>query len=93
MISLVVRVPVLSVQITVAAPRVSTAESLFTRAFLRAMRCTPMARDKVRVGSSPSGTKATIMPMAKTRLLSKASLPVRVATRKKIRPMAKATKA
>ena len=37
-------------------------------AFWRAMRCTANARDRVTVGSRPSGTKATMMPMANTRL-------------------------
>ena len=57
-------VPVLSVQMTVAEPSVSPDSSLFTRAFLFAMRSDAMLRESVTVGSRPSGTFATIMPMA-----------------------------
>ncbi len=59
-----VSVPVLSVQITVVAPSVSTEDSRFTRHRWRAMRCTPSASARVSVGSSPSGTLATITPRA-----------------------------
>ena len=58
-ISLRVRVPVLSVQITVADPSVSTDESRFTIARLLAIRCTPSARTTDRIAGSPSGTAAT----------------------------------
>ena len=71
-----VNVPVLSQQITVVQPRVSTDGKLFTSAWRLAMRCTPMARDKVTVGNNPSGTLATKRPMQKTR----ASKKVRPAT-------------
>ena len=68
-----VRVPVLSVQMTVAEPRVSTDESFFTMAFFPAILCTPSARASETVGMSPSGTLATIMPMANMKLVLKVS--------------------
>ena len=54
----VVSVPVLSVQITVAQPRVSTAGNLRTRTCRAAMRCTPTASAIVTTAGSPSGTAA-----------------------------------
>ncbi len=53
------RVPVLSVQITLVEPRVSTAASLRTRARRRAMRMTPRESATVTTAGSPSGTAAT----------------------------------
>ena len=50
-----VSVPVLSQQITVAEPRVSTAGRLFTSAFFLAIRCTPNAIIMVAVAGRPSG--------------------------------------
>ena len=58
-ISLRVSVPVLSVQMTVALPRVSTAGSLRIRAWRAAIRCTPTASAMVTVAGRPSGTAAT----------------------------------
>ncbi len=55
----VVRVPVLSVQMTVVAPRVSTEARRRTMACRAAMRCTPRARAMVTIAGSPSGTAAT----------------------------------
>ena len=55
----VVSVPVLSVQITVAQPRVSTAGNRRTSTFRAAMRCTPTASAIVTTAGSPSGTAAT----------------------------------
>ena len=49
----------------VVAPRVSTDSSLRTSAFCPAIRCAPMASDRVTVGSSPSGTSATVTPIPK----------------------------
>ena len=63
-ISLRVSVPVLSVQMNVVEPSVSTASRRRTSACRRAMRCAPMASDSVTVGSSPSGTSATVTPIA-----------------------------
>ena len=57
-----VRVPVLSVQITVVEPSVSTALSRLTSAPRRASTRTPTASASVIVGSSPSGTLATKKP-------------------------------
>ncbi len=58
-ISFRVSVPVLSLQMTVVLPSVSTAGSRRTTAFWRAMRLTPMARTIVTTMGSPSGTAAT----------------------------------
>ena len=66
-ISFLVSVPVLSVQMTVVQPSVSTEESFLMSALRPAMRWTPMASDRVTVGSRPSGTMATMMPTAKTK--------------------------
>ena len=60
-----VNVPVLSVQITLVEPSVSTAEIRFTRTPFRARIRTPTASASVIVGKSPSGTLATRSPMAK----------------------------
>ena len=65
-----VRVPVLSLQITLTDPSVSTADSRRTRAWQRAIRCTLNASARVTVGSRPSGTFATRIPIANTRLSS-----------------------
>ena len=58
-ISFFVRVPVLSVQITVVQPMVSTAGRRLTMAFFRAMRVVPMARAPVTTAGRDSGTAAT----------------------------------
>ncbi len=88
-----VSVPVLSVQITEAEPSVSTALSRFTSAPRRASIATPTASESVIVGSSPSGTLATIRPIVKL----KASFSGRPATSQPIgrnaRPAATATAA
>ena len=54
-ISFSVNVPVLSVQMTVVSPSVSTEERRRTSAFRFAMRCVPSASDSVTVGRSPRG--------------------------------------
>ena len=58
-ISLRVRVPVLSEQMTDTAPSVSTAGSLRIMALRQAIRCTPMASVMVIIAGSPSGIAAT----------------------------------
>ena len=57
-----VRVPVLSVQMKVVAPSVSTASRRRTSALRAAMVWAPRASDRVTVGSRPSGTSATATP-------------------------------
>ena len=54
-----VRVPVLSEQTTVIAPRVSTVGSLRIIARLRAIACTPRERIMEIIAGRPSGTEAT----------------------------------
>ena len=54
-----VSVPVLSEQITVALPSVSTAGRRRMIALLLAMRCTPMDKTIVTIAGSPSGIAAT----------------------------------
>jgi len=56
---LVVRVPVLSEQITDVQPRVSTEGRLRTMAFFVAIRRVPRARHVVMTAGSPSGIAAT----------------------------------
>ena len=63
-ISLRVRVPVLSEQMTVTEPRVSTAGSLRVMALRRTICCTPNARVMVMMAGRPSGMAATAKPMA-----------------------------
>ena len=59
-----VSVPVLSVQITVVEPSVSTADSRLTSAPRLASRRTPIASARVIVGSRPSGTFPSSSPIA-----------------------------
>ena len=59
-----VRVPVLSEQITVALPRASTAGRRRMMAFCAIICCTPMASTMVTMASSPSGMAATARLMA-----------------------------
>ena len=62
-----VSVPVLSQQMVVVEPSASTAGRWRTRALRLAMRCVAIASDSVTVGNRPSGTLATMMPMANSR--------------------------
>ena len=48
----------------VVDPSVSTDSSRRTSACRAAMRCAPIASDRVTVGSRPSGTSATVTPIA-----------------------------
>ena len=84
-----VRVPVLSVQMKVVEPRVSTAWRLRTRALRLAMRCAPTARESVTVGSRPSGTSATATPMA-NRKASRQEMPTTSERTKNRAPMPRA---
>ena len=59
-----VSVPVLSVQITVVLPSVSTAGSWRTTARRPAIRCTPTASAIVTIAGSPSGIAATASAIA-----------------------------
>ena len=61
-ISLRVRVPVLSVQITETEPIASIAGRRRTMALRRAMACTPMASVIVITAGRPSGMAATATP-------------------------------
>ncbi len=82
-ISLRVSVPVLSLQITVVQPRVSTAASLRTTARRRAMRCTPTASAMVIATGRPSGTMPTTWLMATSAIVAKGSpctTPMRLTT-------------
>ena len=63
-ISPAVSVPVLSVQMIVVEPRVSTELKRLMSAFAAAMRCTPIASETDITAGSPSGTRATITPSA-----------------------------
>src|SRR5690606_1549034 len=58
-ISLFVKVPVLSEQMTDADPNASTEDSFFTTAFFLAILWTPRARTTDRIAGRPSGTAAT----------------------------------
>ena len=58
-ITFCVNVPVLSEQIKVALPRVSTAGSLRITAFFFAIRCTPRESIIVTIAGRPSGMAAT----------------------------------
>jgi len=66
-----VRVPVLSVQITVVEPRVSTAGSLRIMARFCAMRDTPMARVMVTAAGRPSGMAPTARATAAMKISTK----------------------
>jgi hypothetical protein len=61
-ISMSVRVPVLSEQIRETEPNVSTAGRRRTIALRWAMRCTPIASVIVMSAGSPSGMSDTAMP-------------------------------
>ena len=79
----VVIVPVLSEHMTEVDPNVSTDSRFLIRTFFLARRCTAIDKDKVTVGNSPSGTFATIIPIAKIRLVQK-GFPIACPTEKKI---------
>ena len=72
-----VSVPVLSVQMTVVEPSVSTLESFLTSTLRLAMRWAATDSAMVSVGSRPSGTLATMMPIANTTAAS-VSMPTKI---------------
>ena len=76
-------------QITVVLPRVSTDKIVFTTAFRLPIFTDACVNARVTVGSNPSGTLATIIPIAKMRLVQKV-FPIRNPTTKKINPIIKA---
>ena len=88
-----VRVPVLSQQITVVEPSVSTALSRFTNAPRDAMLRTPTASARVIVGSRPSGTLLTRRPIAKRAALENESPATNVPSGKNASPTKMATNA
>ena len=59
-ISLRVNVPVLSVQMTLTEPKVSTAGKRLINALRFAIRCTPIASPTVIIAGNPSGMAAII---------------------------------
>ncbi len=65
-----VNVPVLSEQMTVTEPSVSTAGSLRISAWRRTMRCAPRARAMVMTAGRPSGTAATARLIAVNSMMS-----------------------
>jgi len=88
----IVSVPVLSVQMKVVEPNVSTASRLRTSTCRSAIRSAPHANESVTVGSSASGTNATVTPIANTNP-SDGSLPNNSAIPKKNAPTPTATPA
>ena len=87
-----VSVPVLSEQITVVEPSVSIAESRLTSAPPRASCRTPIASASVIVGRRPSGTFATMRPIAKLAASASGS-PATSPSGRKAKPTATATSA
>ncbi len=82
-----VSVPVLSVQMTVVEPSVSTArEPLDERAPSARAARTPTARARVMVGSSPSGTLATMQPDREARRRRCSGSPARSPSGRKRKP-------
>jgi hypothetical protein len=51
-------------------PRVSTDSRFFTKTIFLAIRFADKAKETVMVAKRPSGTLATIIPMAKTRFVT-----------------------
>mmetsp|Transcript_93289 Transcript_93289/g.301770 ORF Transcript_93289/g.301770 Transcript_93289/m.301770 type:complete len:219 (+) Transcript_93289:787-1443(+) len=70
-----VRVPVLSLQMTDAEPKVSTAASLRTSTFLWTMSLQPMDREIVTQSGMPSGMAATAKVTAMRIMYNQAGLP------------------
>ncbi len=81
-ISFLVRVPVLSEQMTVVLPRVSTEASLLTMDFWRAILETPRARVMVRTAGSPSGIAETARLTAVMNMVSRSNLWTNIPMRK-----------
>mmetsp|Transcript_2233 Transcript_2233/g.8631 ORF Transcript_2233/g.8631 Transcript_2233/m.8631 type:complete len:244 (-) Transcript_2233:832-1563(-) len=85
-----VRVPVLSEQMQVVEPSVSTDSMFFTSTFLLNMALAVRESDTVTVASRPSGTLATMMPIMNTRLVM-GSVPSAKPMMKKVMPRKMAT--
>mmetsp|Transcript_5664 Transcript_5664/g.20298 ORF Transcript_5664/g.20298 Transcript_5664/m.20298 type:complete len:411 (-) Transcript_5664:552-1784(-) len=89
-ITFMVSVPVLSEQMHVVEPSVSTPSMFFTSTIFWAMDFDVSVRHTVTVASRPSGTFATMMPIMKTRLVMK-SVSRKTPMRKKEMPRNMAT--
>ena len=85
-----VKVPVLSEQITLALPKVSTAGNFFTIAFLFTILWTPIAKTIVEIAAKPSGIAATAKDTAVINIWI-GSFPYKVPTTKIIAHITNAT--
>mmetsp|Transcript_24239 Transcript_24239/g.58093 ORF Transcript_24239/g.58093 Transcript_24239/m.58093 type:complete len:400 (+) Transcript_24239:474-1673(+) len=86
-ISFLVRVPVLSEQMTVTDPSVSTAGSCLMMALRRARVCMASASEMVTTAGRPSGMMATAMETALLKALPTSSLPTPTASQEMTKVM------
>ena len=68
-ILLMVNVPVLSEQMQLVDPNVSTESNFFTNTFFVNIRCAVKLKQTWTVANKPSGTLATMIPIIKTKLV------------------------